>query len=196
MTETIERYLSLFVIAVEGDVTEKSYFEHFQKHSNFTFAGIEIIRPNSKSAPNHVLAKLKQYKKTNAGNYRFWLVIDEDERNKEELKSIYQQCKDKNIGFAISSPAFEFWLLLHFCKGNNIKSVSDCTAELKNKKYLLSFDKHISKKHWETLYSRINTAISNAKELESASDFWRQNKCGSTVYKLVLELLEYTLKPK
>jgi hypothetical protein len=185
-------YKTLFIIAVEGDVTEKRYFEFLSNHLDSAVAEIKVIPPKSRSAPQHVLHRLKQYtQKTLPNTYQCWMVVDRDQWNADLLQRVYQQCLENRFGFCISNPAFEFWLLLHFEKGKGITTANDCKQRLQNQRYLPNFNKNITQLHWNVLFSKIQTAVKHAKELDKPQYHdWLYNHCGSTVYKLVQELLE------
>jgi hypothetical protein len=93
----------VFVIAYEGNETEKIYFEALKEDSRFND---EIIclhllsrqRGDTNSAPNHVFSKLKREAKD---EYNFnesdelWMVIDRDRwRN---IPDIIKKCKEEGI---------------------------------------------------------------------------------------------------
>jgi hypothetical protein len=185
-------YKTQFIIAVEGDVTEKRYFEFLSTHLNSAVVEIKVLPPKSKSAPLHVLNKLKRYSKKRLPNtYQLWMVIDRDQWDADLLQDVYQQCLKNKFGLCISNPAFEIWLLLHFEKCYGITTVNDCKQRLQNQRYLPNFNKKITQSHWNVLFLKIQDAVKHAKELDKPQNYsWHYNQCGSTIYKLVQELLE------
>ncbi len=103
------------VLIVEGERTEKRYFEMIE--SKFSdFVKLEIVEPNEgRSTPNHLLAsalkKKIDYERSAAQPDSFWLVNDTDAHS--NLQSIVKTAKNEGIKVAISNPCFELWLFLH-----------------------------------------------------------------------------------
>jgi hypothetical protein len=73
------RYKRMFVISMEGRVTEKQYFAFF-KGSN-AIIHLELLPGKSKSSPQQVLKRMQSYLKKNRlqSNDEAWLVIDKDQ---------------------------------------------------------------------------------------------------------------------
>ncbi|MCL2623853.1 MAG: RloB family protein [Planctomycetaceae bacterium] len=194
-------YRQLHVIAVEGDRTEKNYFQYLSDELDFAVAKVQVIPPESRSAPRHVLEKLYDYIKNSGrgGTTFLWMVIDKDQNKPGELDAIFKECRSHKIECCVSNPAFPFWLLLHFENGQGIppaesdksnSAVVDCENRIREKRYLPGFDKRITGKHWEALRPKLERAIANAKKLDDppCKDYPRE-RCGSTVYRLVEKLL-------
>jgi hypothetical protein len=105
----------LFVIATEGAVTEKQYFEMFG-NSRIKVKVLETGSDN-KSAPKYVFDRLNSFKEQFDlhEDDMLWLVIDVDRWNKDgELSQICREAKQKSYHLAVSNPCFEVWLCLHF----------------------------------------------------------------------------------
>ena len=105
----------LFIIATEGAVTEKKYFEMFGSSR----IKVEVLATGSdnKSAPKYVFDRLNAFKEQFDlhEDDMLWLVVDVDRWNKDgELSQICREAKQKNYHLAISNPCFEVWLCLHF----------------------------------------------------------------------------------
>jgi RloB-like protein len=105
----------LFIIATEGAVTEKKYFQMFGSSR----IKIEVLETGSdnKSAPKYVIYRLNSFKEQFDlhEDDMLWLVVDVDRWNKDgELSQICREAKQKNYHLAISNPCFEVWLCLHF----------------------------------------------------------------------------------
>lgn len=181
-----------YIICVEGRATEKAYFNMFKAEN--THIEVKVIDNKSKSHPSHVLNKLKSYLEENEisiSRYdKAWMVVDRDvgDRSKEQLDQVYDKCILNKYNFSLSNPCFELWLLLHF--ENPAAKDADTSTKCKNrlKTYLPNYEKS----HVEVLKMKpyISNAIRNAESKNiSSSDPWPQN-VGSTVYKLVTELVE------
>lgn len=193
-------YRKLYVIAVEGDRTETRYFRFFGNEIDSAIADVEVIPPESKSAPQRVFENLQGYFDHPGveGTVELWMVIDRDQWPREVLDEIAEKCREKNVGLCVSNPAFPFWLLLHFEKGQGIEpaekdsgnvSAKECETRLRNKRYLPGFSKNLTADHWKLLREKLENAVHNAKELDSppCKDYPRQ-RTGSTVYQLVEKL--------
>ena len=120
-----------YILAYEGDVTEKKYFEDLRQSSMFNDSGsIETIHlkkeHNGGNSPLDVKKLLSKAK--SEYNFRatdeFWLIIDRDDWEKihhVDFNALYDDCeKEKNFFIALSNPCFEFWLILHFRKLEDI----------------------------------------------------------------------------
>ena len=87
---------------------------------------------------------------------------------------------------AVSAPKFEFWLLLHFDDGQNVLSSGDCSRRLK--RVLSGYDKGIQQSRFGQ--AEINRALSRAQELDNPPTVSWPTTNGTTVYRLVEQLLE------
>jgi RloB-like protein len=104
----------LFIIATEGAVTEKQYFEMFGSSR----IKVEVLPTGSdnQSAPQYVLDRLNSFKEEFDlhEDDMLWLVLDVDRWGDENLSLVCREAKQKNYHLAISKPCFEVWLCLHF----------------------------------------------------------------------------------
>jgi hypothetical protein len=118
--ENVREQKRVFIIATEGEKTEKIYFDYL-KNNGFLKFNVIIRVLNSKngySSPKQVLARLKDYIKKNkidTKKDKLWLVIDRDRGSNrfKDIIEIYKICRKDNIGFAFSNPCFELWFLIH-----------------------------------------------------------------------------------
>jgi hypothetical protein len=113
----VVRDASLIVIASEDKDAVRQYFEIFRS-TRIQFKVLQTV--DGKSAPEHVLARLSEYRDEydfGEGD-EFWLVCDCDHWTKpghiKNLVRAIQECRQKGIDLALSNPCFELWLLLHF----------------------------------------------------------------------------------
>lgn len=114
-----KRTAKLIVIATEGRVTERIYFEALAENFDSTKVHVEVIEKlDDNSSPDAVLEQLNSF----ADEFNLdeddelWMVIDRDYQSWEigMIKSVAQICHQKRGYYlAISNPAFELWLLLH-----------------------------------------------------------------------------------
>jgi len=180
------RYKKMYVIASEGTQTEPIYFGMFNNNENTIH--VKSLKGKHKSAPKHVLSRMKNYirneglKKTDEA----WLIVDSDQWPDPDLKILYDwSCSQGHYGLAVSNPKFEYWLLLHFEDGTGISTSSQCTRRLKS--YLPNFGKSCidEAKVKPGVQEAINRAI--LKDSPPCTDW--PHTTGTTVYMLVKKLL-------
>ena len=111
------RDASLIVIASEDRYAVQQYFDLLQSpRIKFRVLSAE----DGESSPQHVLSRLDQFRLEFDldGKDKLWFVCDADHWAESDhisnLTRIRQECRTKEIGFAMASPCFELWLLLHF----------------------------------------------------------------------------------
>ena len=168
--------------------TEPTYFEIIDKLTVTNH--IELIQGSSNSSPRHVLERMKD--RLAKGNLKdsdeAWVVVDKDNWTDEQLRALYEWGKSsKNYGLAVSNPAFEFWLLLHFEEGNDTRSLDDCKNRLK--RYVPKYNKEINEK--KITIKQVNDAIRRAQVRHNLPcKDWPRYPGRTTVYRLVAKILE------
>lgn len=176
------RYRVLFLLSVEGAVTEQQYFDMF--NSEDSTIQIECINKKNRSSPIEVLKAIKKslskidLKKDDEA----WLIIDKDQWPDDHIQQLCEWSKGKdNYYFALSNPCFEYWLLLHFEKPRSNINKKTCSARLR--RYLPDYDKHVpvNKFTAENIEMAINRAES---QLSSFLGDW-PTMTGTTVYTLI-----------
>lgn len=180
------RYRRLFVISVEGVVTEPQYFSIFNDFE--LVIHVDCLKCKNESSPIHVLQRMKKHlRETKLRNFdEAWLVVDKDQWTDEQLTKLHAWSQEQdNYGFALSNPKFEYWLLLHFEEGTNISSSRECSERLN--RYLPEYQKGIDAR--KITQDMIYAAIRRAKERDNPprSDWSRAT--GTTVYRLVERLI-------
>lgn len=129
-----------------------------------------------------------------------WLVFDRDRGSvpEDKLKEIIQWVrKTTNAYLALSNPRFEYWLLLHFHKGNKIDE-RNLNKELQ--KYLKNYNKTLGNEgDIKKLLDHLDDAIANAsarvKDDAAKKPAFPPNKPFTTFHLLVKSLLK-TLPPQ
>ncbi len=181
------RYKTLFVISVEGRITENQYFGFFNYGQ--TLVKVKCLKDRTKSDPSHVLKRMKTFLRDNIFEKedQAWLVVDKDLWTDDQLNQLFDWSQQAdNYGFALSNPKFEFWLLLHFEDGSDITEASDCDFKLG--KHLSNYNKNIQIQDFPI--ERIRTAIEHAKNKDNPPcKKWPIKFGNTTVYKLVEEIL-------
>lgn len=114
-----KREARLVIIATEGAVTEKAYFEGLVSADGYSNPGVhvEVLATEAgQSAPKKVIERLNAFKR----QYRLdkedqlWLIIDKDRWPDAQLAEVAQQSHQKGYLMALSNPCFELWLWLHW----------------------------------------------------------------------------------
>lgn len=101
------------------------------------------------------------------------IVVDRDKESftEKQYDSVLNKCKDESIDLYVSNPRFEFWLLLHFLKKEDIdddkllqKVDSGSRPYLEDilSKHLIGFSKRCVP--FDALKDRVDFAIANEKE--------------------------------
>lgn len=131
------RDATLFVIACEGAVREREYFEHLGEYSSRIRVKV-LENINGNSAPKWVLDSAARYideTGLNDGD-QLWFVMDTDRWPDAQLRAIHKECEKKTSWFiALSNPCFEVWLFLHIDDIQNSTSTNcnELKTELGNK---------------------------------------------------------------
>ena len=107
------RDTKLIVIAVEGEKTERQYFDLFRN----VRVQIRVLATGKDhaSSPEHVLARLADFRAEHdfESDDEFWFMVDVDRWGSEKLDRVTSIAIQKDYNLAISNPCFECWLYLH-----------------------------------------------------------------------------------
>ncbi len=117
----------MLIIATEGEVTEKQYFELFRLRSSRVQVKV-LETGDGKSAPKHVVERLRSFRREFelTKHDEMWLVIDTDRWPEQQLSEVAASATQLNIGLAVSNPCFELWLLLHHFDPAKIPADANC----------------------------------------------------------------------
>lgn len=174
----------LFIVATEGEKTEKQYFEMFRSSK----IQVKVIPTESgQSSPDYVLKRLVQYcQDFQIGkDDELWFVSDVDRWRDEKLSQICQMASQKGFEVAISNPCFEVWLILHFVElPTHFDKCSQVVDFLRNQ--LGGYSKNIQP---DRFHPYIPDAVERAKRLHTNPGERWPTQTGSHVYKLVEKLI-------
>ena len=189
-------YKPRFVIVAEGRVTERQYFNCFNRFRDLSERVVVDCKreKDSTSSPGGVLKTMQRHLKDDGfgASDHAWLVVDKDKWKDTQINELYQWSTDqKNFGLALSNPKFEYWLLLHFEEVKGTLSSSQCCRRLA--RHIPDYNKRVPC-HKISL-SCIQQAVDRAKKRDiSPSSKWPQDT-GSTVYRLVSLILPMASGP-
>lgn len=192
----------LIIIASEGEVTEKKYFDGIKNYYQNKKVHVELLDPIEKgSAPEKVIRMLDKFKKEHAckqGYDQLWLVIDVD-RWGEKISDIAEKCHQKQYSLAVSNPEFEIWLLLHVrdlseYSENKLKELRE-NRKVGNRTRISAELKELLKKYNKAnpdmgyFSPRAIQAIENAKRIDLNTKSRWPNDLGSRVYLIVENII-------
>jgi ribosomal protein S15P/S13E len=177
-------YRKICYICTEGEKTEPEYFSMFKKNG----LTVEIVPCNRKTNYDGIINKIDKilkYEKHFNITPEVWLVADIDNNKKEDFNKLQAWLIKNKCFSAISSPCFEYWLLLHFEEVKGRLNVNRCIKKLK--KHVPNYNKGIDARRF---YPNVFVAIKRAGEIESPNkDVPITERNGSTVYILVKRLI-------
>lgn len=154
----------VILIVCEGEKTECNYLKTLKDSLKIQNARIEI-NGSSDSAPISVVEftnKIKDKKKYDC----IYCVFDKDTHTSFD-EAINEIDKNKTLKHIVSSPCFEYWILLHFeytTKSFGQNGASSCQELIDKclKKHLKDYCKNY--KFSSIINTNIKTAIDNAKK--------------------------------
>lgn len=191
-----EAYDRILIVCEDSKATP-NYFKAIRDYLRLSTANIEIVGEECGSDPVSVVqhAKKLQQAELNTGSEydKIYCVIDRDQHKK--FSAAIKQAKDNKIQIIISTPCFEYWLLLHF--KNTSSPYSNCADVLAAlKKYIPNYEKgqfFNATSYVKVLKSKEESAITNAKqradELCRVTNIYAENP-----YTNMHELIEYLQK--
>ncbi len=138
-----------------------------------------------------LLKKMENYLKKESlkSSDEAWLVADRDQWDENQLDQLYAwSTTQKNFGFALSNPKFEYWLLLHFEDASGISTSRECSERLK--RHLPEYDKGIDSR--KITVEMITAAIRRAEQRDNNPHGTWPKDTGTTVYRLVRNILHTT----
>lgn len=180
------RHKRIFYLFTEGECTEKLYFENMFNTGKYD-VHVNLIHADKKTAPKQLLKRaiitIKKSDVKSALGDQVWLVIDRDSWDEAEIREVQDECRKKGWHLALSNPKIEYWLLLHFEDGNNIRSSMNCDRRLL--KYLPEYRKN--RVEVEKLRPGLYEAVQRGLRRNSGRNWPRTP--GTTVALLVYEII-------
>jgi hypothetical protein len=192
------------LIVCEGEQTEPNYFKSLRDRLRLKSVEVEIRGSECGSAPisvvDHAIAVRRKRKSdvqsghTNGLEFdEVWCVFDQ-ENPRQGHPSFHQavnKAGDNNFELAVSTPAFEYWYLLHFVETDRpFHSANEVITVLRE--YLPDYDK--SQDVFDMIASCTGTAIERAQRLWSnrpdPSDIFPNSS--TLVFRLVKKLQDMT----
>lgn len=179
------------LIVCEGKRTEPDYFKYLKKELkiNPKLVGIRIIDGSvSGNAPISVVRYAKERREEFES---IWCVFDVEIQPHPSLAQALNQARDLGFNVALTNPAFEYWLLLHFENTSRpLTSIKQARTELRKQKPLSNFDKSLTDEMMVKVFPLISKAVKHAKQRfrNHAITEIADTNPSTHVYKLVEEL--------
>lgn len=188
----------LIVIATEGEITEKQYFDGIIRSNKYKNPRVHVevlSRGSSNSDPKACLNVLNKFKQEYHlfRDDELWLVCDVDRWGQKKLAEVSRLCRQKGYKVVVSNPCFESWLLLHhiqfdkYSEGDKRSFNEGCSnVEVELRRILGSYNKTNLK--IEDFIGSIENAIAESRKLDIGNQDWPQT-FGSRVFQLVESIL-------
>lgn len=131
---SVRHYRRLYVIGVEGQ-TEEAYFRRFMNQR----ASVKVVSKKGRSSNplsvlstvEEILSEQKRLGQLKPGD-QAWVVVDRDQWESEHLNRLFAWANErKDRGVGLSSPNFEYWVLLHADDCRTVKDKNTLDARLK-----------------------------------------------------------------
>ena len=163
------------LIVCEGEKTEPNYFKSLRTRLRLGTVEVEIRGPECGSAPisvvDHAIA-VRNKRKSDVRNGHtnrlafdeVWCVFDQENprQGHHSFRQAVEKASDNNLRLAVSTPAFEYWYLLHFVETDRpFHSANDVITMLRA--YLPDYDK--SRDVFDRVASCTDIAIERAQRL-------------------------------
>jgi hypothetical protein len=170
---------SITLIVCEGE-TEEAYFEAARGHFDLTTAEVVIADNTQGSAPISVVNCAEERAREKGGYDTIFCVFDRDGhesygRAREKIRGLAGRARHRlNIREAISVPCFELWVLLHFERTDRpFTNCGEVVTRIR-REHLVGYQK-ADDKIAEALFSRVDTALANARWLAERTEIDNEN---------------------
>lgn len=185
-----------FLIVCEDNKSAPNYFEAMRKHFSLSATCIKVAGSGGKSQPIQVVERAVDLKERatepDSGTEPFdhvWCVIDGDYGDK--INNARAKAKANKVALAISTPCFEYWILLHFEESATPAAKCEVVVHLLKKRHLPKYEKGTY--DFEPIVPRVADARARAERLRKpgikrGDPPEKQNPC-SEVYELVNAIL-------
>lgn len=182
------RYRRKYTLICEGAVTERVYFEWIGNQYRKALIKIDLPkRQAGKSAPPELIKRADRIRNTEfKKGDELWIVLDKDEWTEEQYNSLNQwRMKYQRNFLAVSSPKFEYWLLLH---KSDPGSLSPQEVDYRYQRWMGSGKGvNLNKLSKE----KVLDAARRARQKHESSGEMIPRGCGSTVYQLIENIEEF-----
>lgn len=186
----VRSYETIFILTAAGAKAEQAYFALFQQ------LGIRatvqwIPHRTSDSTPARVLRTMQEYlnerRAPHGSRYEAWLVVDKGRWTEDQFRPLLRWAQQgQRYNLAVSNPAFEYWLLLHFEDARNVRTARQCVDRLQ--KHVPGYSQGLPQGSIDL--DQIRQAVERAERRDAHPGADWPRTAGATVYRLVKKILE------
>ena len=206
MTRTVNRKSArLFVIACEGEITKKEYFEGLIEAFDLRRVQVKVLESKAgKSSSLQVVRRMnafvtKHEEQAKEGD-EFWLVMDVDHgvagKHRKNLERALILASKANYFLAVSHPRVELWLVLHW---EDCPTKEDCATKDWLEKRVSHLGGFNPKKRVDIEALRADggvvKAIERSKALDLAPDDALPDFPGTRIYRLMESIRRAETRP-
>ena len=165
------KFVPVHHVYTNGEVTEFQYFRSLAK----IYKGKAVIKVTAKGGidPSRLvdyaaerIAREPKLGGKGAPAVSNWAVYDQDEFSNAQIETARTKAKKCDLGAILSSPCFEFWLLLHFEDRRAPMKAGDC--QLAYQKHDENYSHHYRPvANFDLLVDRIEMATQRAREIHN-----------------------------
>ncbi len=154
-------------IVCEGSKTEPGYFTFMKREKWGRRASkmVKIDKPGDVGGtdPDSLLNRAMEIQRHGGDFSEVWCVFDvEAPGTFPNLRNTLEKARKKEIGIALSNPAFEYWLLLHFAETTSpFPNGAEATAALK--KHWPEYSKSITADGFRKIAEGCENAVKRAR---------------------------------
>lgn len=178
---------SLYFVASEDRYVQENYFEALERNgvSDARRVKVQVLpTEDNRSSPEAVLRRLKALQVDAQPFDQFWVSIDVDRWEKDEIARVIKEADEVGFRVAVSNPCFEVWLVLHLEAEPPTGACAEVTAQLK--RLVPGYTKaHLPEQPWTLAAVRLACARARA----SHDQGWWPRTSGSSLYALVEQIL-------
>ncbi|MBI1313523.1 RloB domain-containing protein [bacterium] len=161
------------LVVTEGAVTEPQYLDGLKKACRNPLVDVEVEDRHGRDP--HALVKIardrlrqaeRQARRESDDNLKYddvWCVFDIDDH--QTVADAKQMARDNQIELAISNPAIELWLLLHFRASPGMQHRDQIREMLKH--FIPEYDKHVDFEQYKIGYA---DAVTRAESLDQIAE--------------------------
>ncbi len=203
-----------FLIVVEGEVTEKMYFDSIRRMLQVNPVTVRVIHPSCTDAEGLVRAAIQERDNRNENRARgisgyrevsvydhVWVLFDTDVPSRQsQLGPALELARTNNIHVGHSTPSVEAWLLLHLRNRPGPLVTSDAAERAVSEAWGQRYEKtaRVFSELWPALQPNITAAVHRSVEVR---DYHRQGGTSfppdpSTELDLLVRALDASVQPQ
>ena len=186
------------LILCEGIKTEPNYFEGFKKSRSLTSVVVRPLR-SGQVGPTGLLKRVREELRDDPSWDEVYCVLDHDGRDtkirafESQLAAINKKEDSCHIEMILSSPCFEFWLLLHFEFTNRPFTTGThgtaCEGVIRRLQHYLPKYRKNDIQIFQKCREYVDTALENAGKLQDQESLSLQPSMPYTNVELLIKRL-------